>query len=56
MSSGKIFENDLVGETDELKKSESTNKPQQNPDFIPTAVVIKNIPFAVKKRANDTIH
>lgn len=49
MSSGKFFENDLVGETDELKKSESTNKPQQNPDFIPTAVVIKNIPFAVKK-------
>lgn len=49
MSSERTFDNDVVSESDPMKKTESTNKPQQNPEFIPTAVVIKNIPFAVKK-------
>ncbi|KAL6932817.1 hypothetical protein ACO0R3_001901 [Hanseniaspora guilliermondii] len=39
----------MNSEPDQTKKSESSYKTPANPDFIPTAVVIKNIPFAVKK-------
>lgn len=49
MSSTKNIENDMNNESDPSKKSEFAYKTQANPDFIPTAVVIKNIPFAVKK-------
>lgn len=49
MSSIKNSDNSMNNEADPSKKSESASKTQANPDFIPTAVVIKNIPFAVKK-------
>lgn len=49
MSSTKNIDSDMNSESDPSKKSEFAYKTQANPDFIPTAVVIKNIPFAVKK-------